>query len=80
LPQALLSLKHLLQQFGGVSSEGVANKALQFLHARGFKQQFDLVEQEMRDCLVQLSAVLGFIQFTAQVRAAAGWLADWLAG
>jgi hypothetical protein len=65
-PQALLEMKQLLQQFGQ-SSQGRLQRMLQFLNAQGYKQQFDVVEQELRDCLVQLSAVLNITQFTSQV-------------
>jgi hypothetical protein len=65
--QALLEIGQLLEQFG-TSSQGRVRRLLQFLNARGFKLQFDLLEQELRDCLVQLSAILSVSQFTSQVR------------
>jgi hypothetical protein len=69
--QALLQMKQLLLQLGP-ATEGVLKSALQFLQARGFKQQFELAERELRDSLQQLSAVL---QFSGKVRPT-GWLPD----
>jgi hypothetical protein len=43
-----------------------------FLKAQGFRQEFEEQEQELRDCLVQLSAILNMAHFTSQVGAAAG--------
>jgi hypothetical protein len=70
--QALLELKQLLQQFQKSKGGGVMKRMVHFLNAQGFRQQFEEQEQELRDCLVQLSAILNMAQFTSQVRAAAG--------
>jgi hypothetical protein len=70
-PQALLELKELLLQFQKSQGGGVMKRMVHFLNAQGFKQQFEEQEQELRDCLVQLSAILNTAQFTSQVRAAA---------
>jgi hypothetical protein len=59
-------MKELLQQLDKAST-GIANRVLLFLNAQGYKEQFDLLEQELRDCLVQLSAILNMSQFTSQV-------------
>jgi signal recognition particle GTPase len=71
LSQALLELKELLRQFQKSQGGGVMKRMLHFLSAQGFRQQFEEQEQELRDCLVQLSAILNTAQFTSQVRAAA---------
>jgi hypothetical protein len=69
--QALLEMKQLLTQQCAKSSEGgVMKRMLQFLSAQGFRQQFELQEQELRDCLVQLSTILSMAQITSQVGAA----------
>jgi hypothetical protein len=70
LPQVLLEMKHLLLQFQA-TSQGRVQRILQFLNAQGFKLQFDLAEQELRDCLLQLSTILDMAQFAAQVGASA---------
>jgi hypothetical protein len=41
---------------------------LRFLNASGYKQQFDVVEQELRDSLMLLSGNLNIAQFSSQVR------------
>jgi hypothetical protein len=69
--QALLELKQLLQQFHESQGKGVMKRVVHFFNAQGFRQQFDEQEQELRDCLVQLSAILNTAQFTSQVCAAA---------
>jgi hypothetical protein len=47
-------------------------RMVHFLKAQGFRQEFEEQEQELRDCLVQLSAILNMAHFTSQVGAAAG--------
>jgi hypothetical protein len=69
--QALLELKQLLLRFQKSQGGGVMKRMLHFLSAQGFRQQFEEQEQELRDCLVQLSAILNTAQFTSQVSAAA---------
>jgi hypothetical protein len=69
--QALLELKELLLQFQKSQGGGVMQRMLHFLSAQGFRQQFEEQEQELRDCLVQLSAILNTAQFTSLVGAAA---------
>jgi hypothetical protein len=64
-------MKQLLQQFEKSSEGGVMQRMLHFLSAQGFRQQFEEQEQELRDCLVQLSAVLNVVQVTSQVGVAA---------
>jgi hypothetical protein len=71
MAQVLLEMKQLLLQFGKSSEGGVMQRMLHFLSAQGFRQQFEEQEQELRDCLVQLSAVLNVMQVTSQVGAAA---------
>jgi hypothetical protein len=68
-PQALLEMKQLLLQFQKTPHQRV-QRMLNFLNAQGYKQQFNLLEQELRDCLVQLSTILNVTQFTSQVGAA----------
>jgi hypothetical protein len=70
--QAMLELKELLLQFQKSQGGGVMKRMVHFLNAQGFRQQFEEQEQELRDCLVQLSAILNTAQFTSQVGAAAG--------
>jgi hypothetical protein len=50
------------------SAEGRVRRMLQFLSTHGFKQQFELLEQDLRDCLVQLSTILSLFQLTSEVR------------
>jgi hypothetical protein len=69
--QALLELKELLLQFQKSQGWGVIRRMLHFLNAQGFRQQFEEQEQELRDCLVQLSTFLSMTHFTSQVGAAA---------
>jgi glucokinase len=64
-------MKQLLQQFEKSSEGGVLQRMLHFFNAQGFRQQFEEQEQELRDCLVQLSAVLNVMQVTSQVGTAA---------
>jgi hypothetical protein len=59
-------MQQLLLQFRR-SSEGRVQRLLQFLSAQGYKQQWELVEQELRDCLMQLSGILNIAQFASQV-------------
>jgi hypothetical protein len=66
----LLEMKQLLLQFAKSSEGGVMECALHFLKAQGFRQHFEEQEQDLRDCLVQLSAVLNVVQVTSQVGAA----------
>jgi hypothetical protein len=64
-------MKQLLLQFAESSEGGMIKHMLRFLKAQGFRQHFEEQEQELRDCLVQLSAVLNVVQVTSQVGAAA---------
>jgi hypothetical protein len=69
--QALLELKELLLRFQKSQGRGVMNRMLHFLNAQGFRQQFEEQEQELRDCLVQLSTILSMTHITSQVGTAA---------
>jgi hypothetical protein len=69
--QVLQEIQQLLLQFAKSSEGGVMKRMLHFLNAQGFRQQFEEQEQELRDCLLQLSAVLNAVQVTSQVRSAA---------
>jgi hypothetical protein len=71
MSQVLLEMKQLLLQFAESSEGGVMKRMLHFLKAQGFRQHFEEQEQELRHCLVQLSAVLNVVQVTSQVGAAA---------
>jgi hypothetical protein len=64
--QVLLQVKQLLRQFEKSSSEAV-KRALLFLKAHGYQELFEMLEQELRDCLVQLFAILNISQFTSRV-------------
>jgi hypothetical protein len=64
-PQVLLEVRQLLEHFER-SSEGRLKRMLLILNAYGYQQQFQLLEQELRDCLVQLSAILNISLFTSQ--------------
>jgi hypothetical protein len=61
----------LLLRFQKSQGGGVMERMVHFLKAQGFRQEFEEQEQELRDCLVQLSAIL-MAHFTSQVGAAAG--------
>jgi hypothetical protein len=64
--QALLEAKQLLQELDRKPANRT-KRLMQFLNAQDFKLHFDLIEQELRDCLVQLSAILNISQFTSRV-------------
>jgi hypothetical protein len=70
-PQVLLEMKQLLLQFQRRSEGPAIRQMLQFLKTRGYQQQFEMLEQELRDCLMQLSGILNIAYFTSQVGAAA---------
>jgi hypothetical protein len=70
-PQALLEMEQLLLQFQKSQGEGVMKRMLHFLNAQGYQQHFEEQEQELRDCLLQLSTILNMAHFTSQVGAAA---------
>jgi hypothetical protein len=66
--QVLLEIKHLILQFekGSSPARGV-KRAVMFLQAQGYQKRFEDLEQELRDCLVQLSAILNMTHFTSKV-------------
>jgi hypothetical protein len=66
-PQALLEMEQLLLQFQKSSAGGVMKRMLHFLNAQGYQQHFEEQEQELRDCLLQLSTILNMAHFTSQV-------------
>jgi hypothetical protein len=66
-PQVLLEIEQLLLKSGVSTEAGVVKSMLYFLHAQGYRQQWELREQELRGCLVQLSAVLDNARFGSQV-------------
>ena len=68
-------MKQLLQQISKSSEGRVTKRLLHFLNAQGFRQEFEQLEQELRDCLVQLSTILNVVQFTSQVGASAAAMA-----
>jgi hypothetical protein len=64
--QVLLEAKQLLQELNKKPA-GRTQRLMLFLNAQGFKMHFDLIEQELRDCLVQLTTILNISQFTSKV-------------
>jgi hypothetical protein len=64
-------MEQLLLQFQNSQGEGVMKRMLHFLNAQGYQRHFEEQEQELRDCLVQLSTILNMAQFTSQVGSAA---------
>jgi hypothetical protein len=69
--QVLLETTQLLQRFEKCPT-GAVKRALMFLKAQGYREEFRVLRQELRDCLVQLSAILSMLQFTSQVQPSAG--------
>jgi hypothetical protein len=65
--QVLLEMKLLLLKFADSSEGGVVKRMLHFFNAQGFRQHFEEQEQELRGCLIQLSAVLNVVQVSSQV-------------
>jgi hypothetical protein len=68
--QALVDITMLLEQLAKDLWGTEVQSMLHFLSAQGYKQQLDLLEQELRNCLFQLSNILSTSQFTSQVGAA----------
>jgi hypothetical protein len=60
----MLEMKQLLLQLER-PAEGSSQRILQYLNSQGYKQQFESVEQQLRDSLVQLSGALSSVQFTS---------------
>jgi hypothetical protein len=73
--QVLLEMQQLMQRLDR-SSQGRTQRLLLLLKAQGYKELFGVAEQELRDCLEQLSAILNIAQFTSQVCFTADWLTD----
>jgi hypothetical protein len=68
LLQVLLEFRHLLQQFSN-EPEGRLPRTLQLLNSRGYRQHFDSLERDLRECLVRLSTALDTSHFASQVPA-----------
>jgi hypothetical protein len=69
--QVLLETRQLLQRFEKCST-GAVKRVVMFLKAQGYHEELQVLRQELRDCLVQLSAILNMAQFTSQVQPAVG--------
>jgi len=66
LPQVLVRLQELQRKLPNKGT-GWLRRTLELLHAGGYEQEVAALEQELRDCVNQLTMVLGIAQYT-QVR------------